>query len=147
MSRLRVAIVGAGIGAQHVAGFNANPDLFEVAVICDRDRARASALAAKVTAGSPDVHGDYDDALLARGDIDVIDICLPPFLHFDAVSRALRAGKHVICEKPLVGSLREADALAALSAEWSCRSSRCASAAGWPGPRICCMARRPGGCS
>lgn len=117
MSRLRVAIVGAGIGAQHVAGFNANPELFEVVVICDRDLGRASALAAQVTAGSPGVHGDFDDALLARADIDVVDICLPPFLHFDAVSRALRAGKHVICEKPLVGSLREADALAALSAE------------------------------
>jgi predicted dehydrogenase len=117
MSRLRVAIVGAGIGAQHVEGFNRNPDLFEVAVICDRDLARASALAAKVTAGTPGVHGDYDAALLARADIDIIDICLPPFLHFDAVSRALRAGKHVICEKPLVGSLAEADQLAALSAE------------------------------
>ena len=110
MSRkYRVAIVGAGIGAQHVTGYAANPDLYDVAVICDRDVARATALAVKCGAS---VHADYDDALLTRADIDIIDICLPPFLHFDAVRRALEAGKHVICEKPLCGSLAEAEALA-----------------------------------
>ena len=112
--KYRVAIVGAGIGAQHVRGFNANQDLYEVAVICDRDVARAEKLAA--TCGAA-VHADYDDELLARDDIDIIDICLPPFLHFDAVRRALRAGKHVICEKPLCGSVAEADALAEIAAQ------------------------------
>ena len=111
MTRLRVAVVGAGIGAQHVAGYNASPDLFDVAVICDRDTARAAALAARVTAGRAAIHADYDDALLGRDDIDVIDICLPPFLHGAAVRRALAAGRHVICEKPLVASPAEADAL------------------------------------
>jgi predicted dehydrogenase len=98
--RYRVAIVGAGIGARHVEGFLANPEKFEIAVICDRDAERAATLAAKAGAT---VHGDYDAALLARDDLDIIDICLPPVLHFDAVARALRAGRHVICEKPLVG--------------------------------------------
>lgn len=115
MSRkYRVAVVGAGIGAQHVRGFNANQDLYQVAVICDRDVARAEKLAASCGAG---VHADFDDALLARADIDIVDICLPPFLHFDAVKRALQAGKHVICEKPLCGSVAEADALAELAAQ------------------------------
>jgi predicted dehydrogenase len=70
-----------------------------------------------VTADRPALHGDYDDALLGRDDIDVIDICLPPFLHGPAVTRALRAGRHVICEKPLVGSLAEVDALEAVVRE------------------------------
>jgi predicted dehydrogenase len=113
MTRLRVAVVGAGIGALHVGGYNANPELFDIRVICDRDLARAAALAEKVTAGRPAIHGDYDDALLGRDDIDVIDICLPPFLHGEAVKRALAAGKHVICEKPLVGSPAEAAELEA----------------------------------
>ncbi|HEY0419425.1 MAG TPA: Gfo/Idh/MocA family oxidoreductase, partial [Acetobacteraceae bacterium] len=112
MKRLRVAIVGAGIGAQHLAGFKALPELFEVAVICDRDEARAATLAAEVGA---QVHRDCDDMLLERGDLDIIDICLPPFLHFDAVRRALQASRHVICEKPLVGSVSQADKLAALA--------------------------------
>ena len=118
MSRsYRVAVVGAGIGARHVEGFNANPDLFEVAVICDRDHTRAAALAAKVAVGVPDLHDEFDDELLARRDIDIVDICLPPFLHGMAITRALRAGKHVICEKPLVGSLAEVDAIEAVVAE------------------------------
>lgn len=115
--RYRVAVVGAGIGAQHVAGFNANPALFEVAVICDRDLARATDVAAMVQGNRPDIHADFNTSLLARDDIDIIDICLPPFLHNDAVRRALQAGRHVICEKPLVGSLAEADALADLAAK------------------------------
>ena len=110
--RYRVAIVGAGIGAQHVEGFQANPEKFDIAVICDRDTPKAQQLAA--TCGAQ-THPDYDAALLARDDIDIIDICLPPFLHNQAISQALRAGRHVICEKPLVGSLAEVDALTTLA--------------------------------
>ncbi len=43
------------------------------------------------------------DEMLADKEIDVIDICTPPYLHKDEIIRALRAGKHVICEKPLTG--------------------------------------------
>jgi predicted dehydrogenase len=42
----------------------------------------------------------------------VIDICTPPHLHFDQIQQVLAAGKHAICEKPLVSSLREVDVLA-----------------------------------
>lgn len=44
----------------------------------------------------------FDD-LLADDDIDVIDICTPPYMHLEMAERALLAGKHVICEKPLTG--------------------------------------------
>jgi len=110
----RVAIVGAGIGEKHVEGFLANPDAFRVSVICDRDAARAAKLGARVVAAghpAPAIVSDYDAALLARTDIDIVDICLPPFLHLETVTAALTAGKHVICEKPLVGSLAEVDQL------------------------------------
>lgn len=45
---------------------------------------------------------DYSD-LLNDSEIDVIDICTPPYAHIDMIVQALRAGKHVICEKPLSG--------------------------------------------
>ncbi len=45
---------------------------------------------------------DYED-LLKDPEIDVIDICTPPYVHKDEITRALQAGKHVICEKPLLG--------------------------------------------
>ncbi len=45
---------------------------------------------------------DFND-LLNDPEIDVIDICTPPYLHEDMIEKAIRAGKHVICEKPLSG--------------------------------------------
>ncbi|MEM6666673.1 MAG: Gfo/Idh/MocA family oxidoreductase [Pseudomonadota bacterium] len=102
-----VCVVGAGIGAQHCAGYAALPERFRIHSICDLDAARGGALAAEYSvAHVPDL-----DAVLANPAIDIVDICLPPHLHFDAAMRALEAGKTVVCEKPLVASLREADAL------------------------------------
>jgi len=45
---------------------------------------------------------DFDD-LLKDDEIDVIDICTPPYAHMDMIIKAIKAGKHVICEKPLSG--------------------------------------------
>lgn len=45
---------------------------------------------------------DFDDLLL-DSEIDIIDICTPPYLHADMIKKAIKAGKHVICEKPLTG--------------------------------------------
>lgn len=102
---IRVAILGAGIGAEHLAGYLALPELFEVAVICDLDLGRARSIA-----GGLKVSDDADAAINAP-DIDLIDICLPPHLHVPMSLKALAAGKHVICEKPLATSLAEMDRL------------------------------------
>ncbi len=109
--RHRVAIVGTGIGAAHLNGFLANPDRFEVAVICGQDPARTAALAAQ--APGAETHLGFNTALLARPDLDIIDICTPPDLHLSQATQALQAGRHVILEKPLVASLAEVDALEA----------------------------------
>ena len=47
--------------------------------------------------------------LIADPNLDVIDICTPPMLHYPQILAALKAGKHVISEKPLVGSLQQVD--------------------------------------
>jgi predicted dehydrogenase len=119
MSRIyNIAIVGAGIGERQVSGLVRLQDKFRIRVICDRDLGRAGKLADLAAANGaprPDVMGEYGDDLLRRSDIDIVSICLPPFLHFDATKRALEAGKHTVCEKPLVGSLAEVDALEAIA--------------------------------
>ena len=56
-------------------------------------------------------------AVLADPTIDIVDICLPPHLHLETCLAALDAGKVVICEKPLVASLAEADQIAAKLSE------------------------------
>lgn len=109
--RHRVAIVGTGIGAAHLKGFLANLDRFEVAVICGQDASRTATLAAQAHGAT--THLGFDAALLARPDLDIIDICTPPDLHLAQATQALEAGKHVILEKPLVASLAEVDALEA----------------------------------
>jgi predicted dehydrogenase len=103
--QVRVAVIGAGIGAAHVEAYCANPALYQVAVVCDLDAARAARIAGNAGAT---VETSYD-AVLRRDDIELIDICLPPALHATAIEQALRAGRHVLCEKPLVGSLREVE--------------------------------------
>lgn len=106
----RVAIIGGGIGGEHLKGYAALPGRFRVQTICDLDEARAAALAAQ--AEGVGVTGDFA-SVLADPEVDIVDICLPPHLHFRACMDALDAGKIVVCEKPLVASLKEADALAA----------------------------------
>jgi predicted dehydrogenase len=104
--RFRVAIVGAGIGAEHLAGYLACPDLFEPAVICDLDADRAGKLAERSPGCA--VSTSFDEIVSDRS-IDVVDICLPPSLHLDFIKQALSRGKQVVCEKPLVSSLADLD--------------------------------------
>ncbi len=110
----RVAIVGAGIGASHFRAYAALPGRFRVATLCDLDTDRARAV---IGADGQVSVSDSLDAVLADPAIDLVDICLPPHLHLDAVLRTLEAGKDVICEKPLVSSLHDVDIVAAKSKE------------------------------
>ncbi|TME26044.1 MAG: Gfo/Idh/MocA family oxidoreductase, partial [Chloroflexi bacterium] len=105
--RLRVGVVGAGIGTAHIRGYAGVPERFEVVALCDIDADRARPIAEEHHI--PRLVTDL--AELCRMDVDVIDICTPPHLHFDQIQQVLAAGKHAVCEKPLVSSLREVDEL------------------------------------
>lgn len=106
---IRVAILGAGIGAEHLAGYRALPERFTVTTLCDLDQGRAQLLAE----GSEIAVTDDLEAVLADPAVDLVDICLPPHLHFPVAQKVLSAGKHAICEKPMTRSLAEADQLLA----------------------------------
>ena len=108
MSTLKtVAVVGGGIGRSHlVEGYVPNADKFRVLAMCDLDPGRRNGLADEF--GIERRVENFDD-LLAMDDLDIIDICTPPALHYPMILAALRAGKHVVCEKPLVGSLAQID--------------------------------------
>ncbi|MDP9096328.1 MAG: Gfo/Idh/MocA family oxidoreductase [Pseudomonadota bacterium] len=112
MSRaLGVAVIGGGIGAAHLAeGWAVLPARFQVLAMCDIDEARRNTLADKFAI--PRRTATFAD-VLAMDDVDVVDICTPPSLHRSMIEQALQAGKHVVCEKPLVGSLDDADAILA----------------------------------
>ena len=95
-------MVGARYGAQmHLANYAKLPsEMVAVRGVCSRTKESATALAQENQIAF--VTDDYD-ALLARTDIDVMDICVPPALHHEFAIRAADAGKHIIMEKPLTG--------------------------------------------
>jgi predicted dehydrogenase len=111
--RLRVAVVGAGVGASHVRSYAAVADRFEVVAICDVNAERAKSVAQEQSV--PRVVTDVAE-LCRMDELDVIDICTPPYLHFEHIQQVLESGKHAICEKPLVSSLREIDELERIEA-------------------------------
>jgi predicted dehydrogenase len=98
---LRLAVVGCGsIGRRHARNLHAlgAPDV----ALCDLDRGRAAALAGEI--GAVVVTDDLD-ALLDRWRPHAVLVCTPPTSHLDVAARAIDAGAHVFCEKPLAASL------------------------------------------
>jgi len=97
MTRLRVGIIGAGgIAGLHAEAYAQMPGAVSVTGVSDVSRPAAEALSDKLGA-TP--YEDYREMLDA--DVDAVDICLPHHLHADAAVAASRAGKHILCEKPL----------------------------------------------
>jgi predicted dehydrogenase len=114
-----VAVIGCGIGRSHIAeGYARLPGKFEVRALCDLNEERLATVADEFSV--PRRTPSFDQ-VLAMGDIDIIDICTPPTLHFPQAMAALAAGKEVVCEKPLVGSLEKIDRLTAAEAKASGR--------------------------
>ena len=71
---------------------------------------------AKAIYGFEETSYDFED-LLTDPDIDVIDICTPPYVHEEMIERAMLAGKHVICEKPFTSRVEELEELSQLAKE------------------------------
>jgi predicted dehydrogenase len=114
MSIRTVAVVGLNIGRSHIVeGYVPNGDRFRVAAICDLDEGKLASVGDEF--GIARRTRNFQELLDDPG-IEIIDICTPPNLHRLQVEAALAAGKHVICEKPLTGSLADVDALIAAEA-------------------------------
>ena len=108
--RLGWGILGPGrIAPRIVRALQSNPR-GELRAVAGRDPERARAFADRH--GARAVHGAFD-ALLADPAIDVVYIALPNGLHAEWTVRALDAGKHVLCEKPLALTVADVDAIAA----------------------------------
>jgi len=103
--QIRAGVIGAGmIGKAHLHNYSEMPEV-EVVGLADLREDEAQRVAAQH--GIPQVVTDYRK-LLARDDIDTIDVCLPNNLHCPVTCDALNAGKHVYCEKPMAMTGREA---------------------------------------
>ena len=113
---ITAAIIGAGIGAEHLDGYRALPHEFRVKTLCDLDTARAHSVVQDDPIGVTTELAE----VLADPEIDLVDVCLPPHLHLPVTTQVLEAGKHAICEKPLVASLADADTLITTANDLNC---------------------------
>jgi len=107
--RIRVAVVGVkGRGMSHVSGFLGKNNC-EIVAVCDCDEAvikNAMEAVKKVQGEAPKFHQDYRK-LLEDKSIDVISIATPNHQHALMAVWAMRAGKHVYCEKPATHNVHE----------------------------------------
>lgn len=111
---IRLAIIGAGLFARdaHAPALKQLKDQFRVAAVCSRTEASARALAGQFD-DPVEIFTDVD-ALLAREDIEAVDILLPIELMPEIVEKALLAGKHVLSEKPVAPTVERGRALLAV---------------------------------
>ena len=105
---IKAGIIGCGNIARHrhVPEYAANPNT-EIAGYCDWNRDRAQELAAKYGGR---VYESVDE-LLADPSIDVVSVCVANTQHAEVTIKALNAGKHVLCEKPMAVSVEECEAM------------------------------------
>jgi predicted dehydrogenase len=109
---IRVGIVGTGrISDLHAIEYMQNPQ-GRVVALCDRDASLAVGRAAEWGCEEAAILDDYD-ALLARPDVDMVEILLPHHLHLPAALKAIEAGKIVSLQKPMCMNMDEANQLVA----------------------------------
>jgi predicted dehydrogenase len=113
MTRLQWGIIGPGRIAPRIARSLVENPRGTLRAVASRDLARARAFAA--AHGAAVSYGSYEE-VLADPAIDVVYVALPNHLHAPWSIRALDAGKHVLCEKPLALTVAEVDAIAAAAA-------------------------------
>jgi predicted dehydrogenase len=113
MEKLRVAVIGPGrISRAHLVAIRNNTSVAELAAIVGlpSEHERTVALATEFAAGRA---CDDLDAALADEAIDAVVLTVPNHLHRELAVKALRAGKHVLVEKPLANTVEDADAMIA----------------------------------
>jgi len=109
---IRVAVIGTGnIAPAHIEGYLAFPKRCKIVALADIYPKKAEAVKARFRLDA-DVY-DSHEALLRRGDIDLVSVCTPPFTHAAISIACMERGFDVLCEKPMAASLEECDRMIA----------------------------------
>lgn len=110
--QLRIGLIGTGfMGRTHSNGYNRVDNFFPelqyspvLKAVCSRNKEKVQAFADQW--GYESIETDWK-ALIARNDIDAVDICTPNDMHAEIAIAAAKAGKMILCEKPLARTLAE----------------------------------------
>ena len=102
MEKIRFALVGCGrIGERHAGHIN---NMGVLKAVCDIEKSKADKIASQYGGNS---YSDIDEMLKNEKDIDVVSICTPNGLHSEHSIKCLKAGFHVLCEKPMAINSRD----------------------------------------
>lgn len=107
--KVKVLIIGAAFSADlHMDGYSRCTDIAEIVAVCDKDLSRVDSLISRYKLKDIKKYNSYEKAI-EEADCDIVDICLPNFLHHDAAIAAFKKGRHVISEKPLATTYEDAN--------------------------------------
>src|SRR5687767_6794582 len=109
MAEIRFGLIGYGAWGKHHAAAIRDAGGCELRAVCARTPESRAAAAAETGAA---VYGNFRE-LLARDDLDVVDIVAPNFLHEEIATAALAGGRHVLLEKPMATTIEACDAIIA----------------------------------
>ncbi|QKN83510.1 Gfo/Idh/MocA family protein [Scandinavium goeteborgense] len=111
---LRVAIVGTGnISHNHIQGYLEMGARCQIVALVDIYPEKAHEKKERYALHDARVYSSHQQMLDNEPDVDIVDVCTPPYVHAKISIDALHAGKHVLCEKPMAASLEECDAMIA----------------------------------
>ena len=105
MGKLRMGVVGLGMGMAHAQAYQSHPGA-ELVALCDNDAAKLAQQAAVL--GVDQTYASTDE-MFAKGGLDAVSIAVPNKFHAPLTIAALKAGHHVLCEKPMARTAREAE--------------------------------------
>ena len=111
MDKLNVAVIGCGFWGRNHARIYNDLETAELVAVSDLNEDAACSLGERYGA---DHYGDVE-ALLKRGDVEMVSICTPTVTHAKIALAAMEAGKHVLVEKPMTSTVEEAESLIAAS--------------------------------
>jgi len=115
--KVKVLLVGAAFSADlHAEGYSRCKDIAEIVAICDKDLSRVKALAERYGFENYKVYDNYETAI-DEVECDLVDICLPNFLHHDVALYAFKKGRHIASEKPLATTVKDAEEMVEAAAK------------------------------
>jgi len=116
--KIKLGIIGAGIAANklHLPALKKLSEEFEIVAVCSHTEEKAKVFAEKN--GNIPYYTDYKK-LLKDKELDAVDIVLPIDLNYKVVKAALKAGKHVIVEKPIAANIKDADKMLLLQKKYN----------------------------
>ncbi|MBS3970701.1 MAG: Gfo/Idh/MocA family oxidoreductase [Clostridia bacterium] len=111
MKKLRMGIIGMGMAFErlHYPAYQKLSDKYQIAAVCDPDKQKADNWRNTLGLTPGDIYDDFRE-MIKRDDLDAFDIMVPIELNYTVTEEAAKAGKPIICEKPLAPTKEQAKA-------------------------------------